>query len=82
METNVKTIIAIGNPIMNILGTSSIETIQKFGLEWGRTVFTNESNVGFYDILESQNDVSYIPGGSVVNSMRIAAVKSVKFSGC
>jgi adenosine kinase len=74
MEISTKSIIAIGNPIMNILGTASMETIHKYGLEWGKTVFTNESNEGFYEVLESHSDVSYIPGGSVVNSIRIASV--------
>jgi hypothetical protein len=69
-----KYIIAIGNPIIDISGATCEETIQKFGLEWGKTVFTNDSNVGFFDILESQSDVAYIPGGSVTNSIRVANV--------
>jgi adenosine kinase len=67
-------IIGLGNPIVDISATSDEETLKKYGLEFGRTVFTNDENVGFYDVLEAQSDVTYIPGGSVTNSIRITNV--------
>jgi hypothetical protein len=79
-----KSFIAIGNPIIDISGNTCEETIQKFGLEWGKTVFTNDSNVGFYDVLEAQPDVAYVPGGSVTNSIRVAnvSINQLNSSGC
>lgn len=76
MDTqNVKYILGIGNPIIDISATTDEETIKKFGLEFGKTVFANDSNIGFYDYLEAQNDVTLIPGGSVTNSIRITNVR-------
>jgi adenosine kinase len=70
-----KYIVGIGNPIIDISGNVDDATLQKFGLEFGRTIFANDSNIGFYDLIESQNDVTYIPGGSVTNAIRITNVK-------
>lgn len=64
-------IVGLGNPIIDISATANEETVKKFGLEFGGTVFANDSNIGFYDLIESQSDVQYIPGGSVTNSIRI-----------
>jgi cytochrome oxidase Cu insertion factor (SCO1/SenC/PrrC family) len=69
-----KYILAIGNPIFNSYATISEEAIQKFGLEWGKTVFANDSNIGFYIYIESQNDLYYNPGGSITNTIRVANV--------
>jgi adenosine kinase len=74
MNTSPKYILGIGNPIIDISATVTEETIKKFNLDWGKTVFANDSNVGFFDELESQSDVTYIPGGSVTNSLRICNV--------
>ena len=74
MNTSTKYILGIGNPIIDISATVCEETIKKFNLDWGKTVFANDSNVGFFDELESQSDVKYIPGGSVTNSLRICNV--------
>ena len=83
MESNspTKYILAIGNPIIDISANTDESTIKKYNLGFGRTVFRNEENEGIYSFLESQTDVTYIPGGSVTNSIRIANVKLIKFSG-
>jgi hypothetical protein len=70
-------IAAIGNPVLDITSTSDEETLQKFGLEFGRTVFINKQNEGFFNILESQKEVHYIPGGSITNSIRITKVINI-----
>jgi adenosine kinase len=72
-------ILGLGNPIIDISASTDSDSIQKFGVEWGRTIFANSSNIGFYDHLEAQNDVTYIPGGSVTNSIRIASVRIVLY---
>ncbi len=76
MESNPSTkyIIGLGNPIVDISATSDESSLKKYGLEFGRTVFRNDENEGFFDVLESQSDVTYIPGGSVTNTIRIANV--------
>jgi hypothetical protein len=83
INTNeVKYIVGLGNPIVDISGNTDEETLKKYGLEFGRTVFANDGNIGFYDIIESQKDVEYIPGGSVTNSIRITNVYTlIIFSG-
>jgi hypothetical protein len=76
MESNTssKYIVGLGNPIVDISANTDEPTIQKFYLGFGRTVFRNEQNEGIFGYLESQPDVTYIPGGSVTNSIRIANV--------
>jgi adenosine kinase len=76
MESNSSTkyIIGLGNPIVDISATSDEASLKKFGLAFGGTVFRNDENEGFFDVLEAQPDVTYIPGGSVTNSIRIANV--------
>jgi len=74
LKNIVSYVIGLGNPIVDISATTDEEALKKYGLEFGRTVFTNDENVGFYDVLEAQPDVTYIPGGSVTNSIRIANV--------
>jgi hypothetical protein len=76
-KENVKYIIGLGNPIIDISATAEEESLKTYNLEYGRTVFKNDENVGIYDYLESQKDVSYIPGGSITNSIRITNVKFI-----
>ena len=66
-------VIAIGNPIVDISAEVDKESIQKYGLKWGETVFANPSNVGFFKELESKPEVTYIPGGSIQNTLRVAS---------
>ena len=65
-------IIAIGNPIVDILAETDKETLQRFKLIFGGTFFANNSNMGFFDELESKPQVTYIPGGSIQNTLRVA----------
>ncbi|MCQ2818634.1 MAG: PfkB family carbohydrate kinase [archaeon] len=67
----IKSIIAIGNPIVDIVATVDKEAVEKFKLPWGQTVFANDENIGIFEELEKRPDVKYIPGGSVQNSMRV-----------
>ena len=65
-----RSMIAIGNPIVDISANVTDEIIQKCKLVWGETIFANESNVGFFDELQKNKDVKYIPGGSIQNTLR------------
>ena len=66
-------IIAIGNPIVDISAEIDSENLQKYRLKWGDTLFADDNNRGFYDFLESKPEVTYIPGGSIQNSLRVAS---------
>ena len=66
-------IIAIGNPIVDISAQINKEGIKKYRLKWGETVFADEGNIGFFEDLESKSDVTYIPGGSIQNTLRVAS---------
>ena len=78
-----KYMIGIGNPIVDISAPTDEESIEKFGLKFGQTIFADESNMGIYDLIESHPDVSYIPGGSITNSIRVTNVSFfTNYSGC
>ena len=65
--------IAIGNPIVDITAEVSKGSLQKYRLKWGETVFADPTNIGFFDELESKPQVTYIPGGSIQNTLRVAS---------
>jgi adenosine kinase len=73
-NTNNGFLIGLGNPILDISNNTDEEHINKFGLQFGQTVFANDTNKGFFDVLENSPNCSYIPGGSVTNSIRVANV--------
>ena len=72
-EFRFHSLIAIGNPIVDISAEVDKESIQKYRLKWGETVFADQTNVGFFNELESKGQVTYIPGGSIQNSLRVAS---------
>ena len=72
-KLRLKSLIAIGNPIVDISAHIEEDVIDKFGLKWGETVFANVSNKGFFKELEKNKNVKYIPGGSIQNTLRTAA---------
>ena len=65
--------IAIGNPIVDISAEITRQILDQFHLSFGQTVFANQSNVGFYKELENMPQVTYIPGGSIQNTLRVMA---------
>lgn len=72
-ESRFHSLIAIGNPIVDISAEVDKDCIQKYRLKWGETVFADQGNIGFYDELESKPQVTYIPGGSIQNSLRVCS---------
>jgi len=68
-------IVGIGDPIVDILSEISINEINKYQLKLGDSIFAsedyNERNVEMFKILESMSLVSYTPGGSVQNTLRV-----------
>jgi len=73
-----KYILGLGNPIIDISAEANEETLKKYELVAGQTIFCNDTNMPFYDYLESKPEVTYIPGGSVTNSIRVSNVKKNK----
>lgn len=74
-------ILGIGNPIIDISATTTKEALKKYlsfytryDLDFGGTVFANDNNIGVFQELENSKDVSYVPGGSVTNSIRVTNV--------
>lgn len=64
-------LIALGNPLIDILANVDKSVIDKYKVEYGQTTFANEENKGIFEELEKTKDCMYIPGGSIMNSMRI-----------
>ena len=68
-----RSLIALGNPIVDISAEVTKESLDKCHLKWGETVFANEYNVRFFQELENMPQVTYIPGGSIQNTLRVTA---------
>lgn len=66
-------LIAIGNPIVDIMAEVNKETISKYKLRFGEAIFANENSFGFFDELENGEISTYIPGGSILNTLRVAS---------
>lgn len=66
-------LIAIGNPIVDIMAEVNKETISKYKLRFGEKIFANENSFGFFDELENGEISTYIPGGSILNTLRVAS---------
>ncbi len=74
VRPEIPSLIAVGDPIVDIISEISTEIIKKYNLKWGDTVFLDENNDnGVYKELESMPEVRYIPGGAVQNSIRVMA---------
>lgn len=69
----ISSILAIGNPIIDITAQINKELIQKYGLKCGETIFSNNENEDFFKEIENKPEVTYTSGGSVQNSLRVAS---------
>ena len=74
VRQEIPSLIAIGDPIVDITSEIGTDIIKKYNLKWGDTVFLDENNDnGVYGELERMPEVRYIPGGAVENSIRVLA---------
>ena len=68
-------LLGIGDPIVDIIGDITSETIREYNLELGGSILANEDEsqriIEVYKKIENMKTVNYIPGGSVQNTMRI-----------
>ena len=69
-------VLAIGNPIIDITANIEKELIEKYGLRWGETVFSTPENESFFNEIENRPTTTYIPGGSIQNTLRVASLVS------
>ena len=61
-------LIAIGNPIVDITAEITKETIEKFNLKWGDNFFYNNqdnNDIEFIGELENESKTTCVPGGEV-----------------
>ena len=73
-KREINSLIAIGDPVVDISSEIGTDIIKKYNLKWGDTVFLDENNDnGVYGELERMPEVRYIPGGAVENSIRVLA---------
>ena len=74
VRQEIPSLIALGDPIIDIISEIGTDIIKKYNLKWGDTVFLDENNDnGVYGELERMPEVRYIPGGAVENSIRVLA---------
>ena len=73
-RAEINSLIALGDPIVDITSEIDTDIIKKYNMKWGDTIFLDEnSDNGVFGELERMPEVRYIPGGSVENSMRVLA---------
>ena len=74
-HTELFSILGIGDPIVDIISEIDSKTVKENGLKLGDSIFASEDcnnkNTEMFDLLESMPSVSYVPGGSVQNTLRV-----------
>ena len=63
-------IIGIGNLMIDISSDISKKCLKKYELSLNEANFVNEKNIDFLDNLKNRKLVTYISGGSILNSLR------------
>jgi len=72
-SSKINSLIALGNPIVDITCEIDEDSIKKYDLGWGKTVFANEKNLPFFEELEKNPKVMYTTGGSIQSSLRVCS---------
>lgn len=76
-RSEINSLIALAEPIMDITSEIDSEFIQKYDLKWGDTILVPENSdekiTKIYEDLESMPNVKYVPGGSAQNTIRVLA---------
>lgn len=66
----ITSIIAIGNPIIDITAEIEEDIIRRYNLNPGDINYATNENLGFYSAIEQMLQVSKTPGGSAQNILR------------
>ena len=72
-SSKINSLIALGNPIVDITCEIDEDSIKKYDLGWGKTVFANEKNLPFFEELEKNPKVMYTTGGSIQSTLRVCS---------
>ena len=66
-------ILAIGNPIIDVTAEIDKECVQNYGLKFGEISFATPQNEGYFNDIENKSEVIYTPGGCAQNTLRVAS---------
>lgn len=65
-------ILALGNPLLDISSNVDQAFLDKYNMKAGAAGLCTEEQVGIFQELDAREDVVYVPGGSALNSIRVA----------
>ena len=65
-----KSIIALGNPIIDISAEIEESDLLSYNLRKGGVIYATNENKGFYSVIENKVRTTYAPGGSAQNILR------------
>jgi len=70
MKSNIKKLLGIGNPLLDISVNSNTEYLEKYKIKLGNSTLAGEADLPIYEDIVKQPDVLYIAGGATQNSIR------------
>lgn len=79
-ETSLGQLYAIGNPLLDMIATVPTTFLEEFSLQRGDAVLASPKQMSLYKILETDYRVSFLPGGSALNTARITQALSRQVS--
>ena len=72
MTSGGKTILGMGNPLLDISAVVPESLLSKYGISLNNAILAEEKHLPLYDEMVAEHDVEYIAGGATQNSMRVA----------
>lgn len=87
MSVNESSIVAIGNPLLDISATGTKKFLEKYGLDANNSILAEEKHIPMFQEMVDNFNVEYIPGGATQNTIRMAQwvlqePKRCAFFGC
>ena len=68
-----KSLIALGNPIIDILVNTDKNTIEKYGLIENNISYVDQTNINYINTIKNDSKLKYIPGGFAQNILRVVS---------
>ncbi|XP_071829549.1 uncharacterized protein [Apostichopus japonicus] len=72
MSVGESAIVAIGNPLLDISATATLDFLKKYDLEDNISILAEEKHVPMFKDMVDNLKVDYIPGGATQNTIRMA----------
>ena len=72
-DSKFESIIGIGNPMIDFSTHLEKDDIKNFNLSFGETVFCDEQNKSLIDNIDKCSILNKIPGGSIMNTLRVCS---------